>query len=58
MYAELERKCELSNFHFAKKPLLLTFNRSTVNMLNGVFSYQCNNAPFNNTFVMKLIMHE
>ena len=42
MYAKLE-KSKLSNFHFTKKPLLLTFHRST---MNCEFSYQCNKAPF------------
>ena len=44
----------MSNFHFTKKPLLLTFNGSTVYMLNCEFSYQCNKLHL--TFVMKLIM--
>ena len=37
------KKSKLSNFYFTKKPLLLTFYRST---MNCQFSYQCNKAPF------------
>ena len=37
------KKSKLSNFYFTKKPLLLTFHRST---MNCQFSYQCNKAPF------------
>ena len=49
MYAELERNVNCQIFILQK---------NSVNMLNGVFSYQCNNTPFNNTFVVKLIMRE